>query len=131
LGEVVRAAGGLILRPGPEGHLEVALVHRPKYDDWTFPKGKLDPGETDEEAALREVEEETGMRCRLERPLPPVRYADSNGRPKVVRYWTMTPHDGAFSPTSEVDEMRWIPIGEADGLLTYEHDRELLREIGE
>jgi 8-oxo-dGTP pyrophosphatase MutT (NUDIX family) len=123
---VVRAAGGVVLRAGANGDPETALVHRPKYDDWTFPKGKLVPGETDEEAAIREVEEETGFRVSLDRELPTVRYRDSTGRPKVVRYWTMTVLRGEFQPNREVDELRWVPLPEAAALLTYDHDRALL-----
>jgi 8-oxo-dGTP pyrophosphatase MutT (NUDIX family) len=124
----VKASGGVVWRRGDRG-IEVALVHRPKYDDWSFPKGKLDPGESWEEAALREVEEELGLRCRLGHELPPTSYTDPKGRPKVVRYWLMEPLDGAFAPSGEVDEMRWVPGSEARSLLTYEHDRELLREL--
>jgi len=124
----VKASGGLVWRRGDRG-LEVALVHRPKYDDWTFPKGKLDPGEGWEEAALREVQEETGLRCRLGHELPSAAYTDPKGRAKVVRYWLMEPLDGSFSPSNEVDEMRWLPAGEARDVLTYEHDRALLREL--
>jgi 8-oxo-dGTP pyrophosphatase MutT (NUDIX family) len=124
----VKASGGVVWQRGPDG-LEVALVHRPKYDDWSFPKGKLDPGEGWEEAALREVEEEVGLRCRLGHELPPTAYTDPKGRAKVVRYWLMEPVDGAFAPSGEVDEMRWVSAAEAGRLLTYEHDRELLREL--
>jgi 8-oxo-dGTP pyrophosphatase MutT (NUDIX family) len=119
----------VILRPGTGGELDVALIHRPKYDDWSLPKGKLDEGETDEEAALREVEEETGMRCRLERELPGVRYKDRFGRDKVVRYWVMRAVAGEFRPTREVDELRWLPLDRAAALLTYDHDRELLAAL--
>jgi 8-oxo-dGTP pyrophosphatase MutT (NUDIX family) len=124
----VKASGGVVWRRGERG-VEVALVHRPRYDDWSFPKGKLDPGETWEEAALREVEEEIGMRCRLGHELPPTSYRDPKGRAKVVRYWMMEPLDGEFVPSKEVDEVRWLSTGDADRLLTYEHDRELLREV--
>jgi 8-oxo-dGTP diphosphatase len=120
----------VLLRRDEAGRLELALVHRPKYDDWTFPKGKLHPGETHEEAAAREVLEETGMHCVLERELPPVRYGDRYGRPKVVRYWVMRPIEGRFSPTNEVDELRWVRIDEAEAWLSYKHDRALLREVG-
>jgi 8-oxo-dGTP diphosphatase len=104
-------------------------VHRPKYDDWSFPKGKLHDGETDEEAALREVEEETGLRCRLDSELPRVRYRDASGRDKVVRYWRMQPLEGRFRPGSEVDEFRWVALDEAERVLSYEHDRELIRSL--
>jgi 8-oxo-dGTP diphosphatase len=124
----VKASGGVVRRRGPRGP-EVALVHRPKYDDWSFPKGKLVPGERWEDAALREVEEEIGVRCRIERELPPTSYRDPKGRAKVVRYWLMEPLDGAFSPSREVDRMRWLPADEAGALLSYDHDRELLAAL--
>jgi 8-oxo-dGTP pyrophosphatase MutT (NUDIX family) len=105
------------------------VVHRPKYDDWSFPKGKLDPDESDEDAALREVEEETGFACRLDRELSSTRYRDRFGRPKVVRYWVMDPVEGEFRPTKEVDELRWLSPDEAAGLLSYDHDRQLLASL--
>jgi 8-oxo-dGTP pyrophosphatase MutT (NUDIX family) len=126
----VKASGGVVCRRGDDG-LQIALVHRPRYDDWSFPKGKLDKDESWEDAALREVEEEIGVRCRLGAELPSTSYKDPKGRDKVVRYWLMEPVDGAFEPTAEVDEMRWVSRAEADHLLSYEHDRELLREVGE
>ena len=119
----VRAAGGVVL--DPEGR--VALVHRPRYDDWTLPKGKLDRGESFEDAALREVEEETGLRCRLVRELPSSEYLDPKGRSKLVRYWLMeVEHDPGFVPNDEVDELRWVPLEEAPALLTYPRDAEIL-----
>jgi 8-oxo-dGTP pyrophosphatase MutT (NUDIX family) len=124
--EVVRAAGGLLFRRGPGGTVEVVLVHRPAYDDWTFPKGKLDDGETEADAAVREVEEETGLRARLGRELTRTSYLDSRGRPKTVRYWEMTPVGGVLRPANEIDEARWVPIDEAARMLTYARDRELL-----
>jgi 8-oxo-dGTP diphosphatase len=120
----VRAAGGIVTRDG-----EVLLVHRPKYDDWTFPKGKLDAGESDEQAAIREVEEETGLRCSLGRELPSTSYTDSRGRPKIVRYWQMQAEDGAFEPTDEVDEIAWLGPEEAAERLTYAHDRKVLEAL--
>jgi 8-oxo-dGTP diphosphatase len=115
----VQAAGGVVVRNG-----QVAVVHRPRYDDWSLPKGKLDPGESFEDAALREVEEETGLRCRLVRELPEVRY-EVRGRPKLVRYWAMEVVDETpFEPNDEVDEVRWLEPDEALGLLSYDRDRE-------
>jgi 8-oxo-dGTP diphosphatase len=122
----VEAAGGVVL--GSRGR--VALVHRPKYDDWSLPKGKLDPGESFEQAALREVEEETGLRARLVRELPSVQYRDNKDRPKVVRYWLMeVEHDPGFAPNDEVDELRWVPPDEALRLLTYDRDRDVLGAV--
>jgi 8-oxo-dGTP pyrophosphatase MutT (NUDIX family) len=125
----VRAAGGVVLRKEPSG-VVLIVVHRPRYDDWSLPKGKLLPGESHRDAALREVEEETGLGCELGEELPEVSYVDSLGRPKVVRYWTMRPvAEGAFRPTPEVDEVRWVSLHEASDLLTYPHDRELVRHV--
>jgi 8-oxo-dGTP diphosphatase len=124
----VKASGGVVWRRRAGG-IEVALVHRPRYDDWSFPKGKLDRGESWEDAALREVEEEIGLRCRLGHELPPTSYRDNKGRAKVVRYWMMEPLDGEFAPSHEVDEVRWLAPADADRLLSYEHDRALLREV--
>ena len=115
----VQAAGGVVLRDG-----RVAVVHRPRYDDWSLPKGKLDPGESFEDAALREVEEETGLRCHLVRELPAVEY-EVRGRPKLVRYWLMEVEaETAFVPNDEVDELRWLEPPEALALLSYDRDRE-------
>jgi 8-oxo-dGTP diphosphatase len=124
---VVRAAGGVVFRRAGDESPEVLLVHRPKYDDWTIPKGKNAPGETDERAALREVEEETGLRCDLLYELPGSRYRDARGRQKVVRYWAMRPLAGEFTPHDEVDEARWLPLAEAEPTLSYERDRAVLR----
>jgi 8-oxo-dGTP diphosphatase len=123
---LVRAAGGVVWQPGPE--VLVLLVHRPKYDDWSLPKGKAERGETDEQTALREVEEETGLRCTLERELPSTSYVDSGGRPKVVRYWAMRPvGSGAQAHAqNEVDEVRWLTMPAASELLSYDRDRAVL-----
>ena len=133
-GKRVEAAGGVVVSDG-----RVLLVHRPRYGDWTLPKGKLDRGETFEQAALREVEEETGLRCRLGRELPSSEYRDNKDRPKLVRYWLMeidrrgapppfaTSQGGEFQPNDEVDEVRWLAPGEAAGALTYERDRDVLK----
>jgi 8-oxo-dGTP diphosphatase len=128
--ETIRAAGGVLLRTGSEGRTEVAIVHRPRYDDWSLPKGKLQDGEDELHAALREVEEETGLRCVSGRDLGTIEYADRQGRRKVVRYWSMAPVEGAFSRSAEVDELRWLPLDRAIDLLSYPHDRELLAHMG-
>ena len=120
----VDAAGGVVERDG-----RVLLVHRPRYDDWTFPKGKLDPGESFEDAALREVEEETGVRCILGRELPSTRY-EVNGRTKLVRYWMMAPEtELEFTPNDETDDLRWVTPDEARALLTYDRDRDVLAAL--
>ena len=128
MSDTVRAAGGLVVRHGADG-AEVLLVHRPAYDDWSFPKGKLEPDESEEDAAVREVEEETGLRCRLQRELATTRYRDARGRSKTVRYWLMTPVAGVLAAANEIDDARFVPIAEAPGLLTYERDRELLDHL--
>ena len=122
----VRAAGGVVRRHLADGGDEVVLVHRPAYDDWSFPKGKLEDGECDEDAALREVEEETGLRCRLERELTTTHYRDARGRSKTVRYWLMEPVSGQVAADNEVDDARFFPLEEARALLTYPRDVEVL-----
>ena len=126
---LVRAAGGVILRGGA-GALEVALVHRPAYDDWSFPKGKLEGEEDERAAAIREVEEETGLRCDLDEDLGVVTYIDGRGRPKVVRYWRMrVPDDAELAAAHEIDRAEWVPLDQAHDRLTYPHDRELLARV--
>jgi 8-oxo-dGTP diphosphatase len=125
---VIRAAGGLVVRDGAGG-LEVLVVHRPKYDDWSFPKGKAERGECDEDCALREVEEETGLVCALEEELPSTAYHDSSGRQKRVRYWRMRPVRGRVELLHEVDEARWVSPGEARRLLSYDRDRTLVDSL--
>ena len=120
----VKAAGGVVRRDG-----RIAVVHRPRYDDWSLPKGKLDPGESFEEAALREVREETGFECELGEELSSTSYNDRKGRSKIVRYWLMEPVGGEFAPNDEVDELRWLTPAEAVDLLTYPRDAELAQEI--
>jgi 8-oxo-dGTP diphosphatase len=121
---LVRAAGGIVQRDGT-----VLLVHRPKYDDWTFPKGKAEDGESDEDCALREVWEETGLHCLLGDEIASTEYTDSRGRPKRVRWWLMEPVEGAFEPTDEVDEIRWLNPSEAARFLSYARDVDLLRRL--
>lgn len=122
----VRAAGGVVWRDVRGRGIEVLLVHRPRYDDWTIPKGKADAGESDEEAAIREVEEETGLPCELGPELASSEYIDRNGRPKIVRFWSMKAVAGRFRPQDEVDVIEWMSVGDAHGRLTYERDRQVL-----
>ncbi len=135
-GSVIRAAGGVVWRqvatPNGDHPIEIVVIHRPRYDDWSMPKGKLAPGETDVEGAIREVFEETGYRVRLGRPLGRVRYLKTSGgvtRPKIVRYWAMQAESGSFSPTREVDELAWMTPGEAEKILTHDHDRDILQRF--
>ena len=125
MNDLVRAAGGLVVRESERG-AEVLVVHRPRYDDWSFPKGKLEPGESDEECAVREVEEETGLRCELGDELPSTSYADALGRAKQVRYWPMRVVAGELAFVHEVDDARWVTADEAAELLTYARDLALL-----
>jgi 8-oxo-dGTP diphosphatase len=125
----VRAAGGLVVRERGDA-AEVAVVHRPRYDDWSLPKGKLHAGEDWEAAALREVREETGLECVLEEELASTSYLDRKGRRKLVRFWRMRAVGGEFEPSDEVDEVRWLTPGDAAATLDYEHDRRLVRELG-
>lgn len=125
--DVIRAAGGVVRRRASDGGLEVVLVHRPAYDDWSFPKGKLEDGETESDAAVREVEEETRLRCSLGRDLGIVSYVDNRGRSKTVRYWEMGVDDGDGPVADhEVDDARWVHAEEARALLSYSHDRDVL-----
>jgi 8-oxo-dGTP diphosphatase len=134
-GAIIRAAGGVVWRRTPGGALvEVAVIHRPRYDDWSLPKGKLAPGEAEVEGAVREVLEETGFHVRVGRPLGETRYekvvADVS-RPKVVRWWAMEAAAGTFSPTLEVDRLRWVGLDEADRILTRETDRDVLHRFAQ
>ena len=123
--EVVQAAGGLVVRR-QDGELQIAVVHRPIHDDWSFPKGKLEEGETFEMAARREVHEETGMACRLVRFIGHTEYIDRKGRPKAVAYWVMAVEGGSFAVNEEVDELQWKGLDEAARCLSYSRDQELL-----
>jgi len=125
----VRAAGGVVMRFGKSGP-ECLVVHRPGYDDWSFPKGKVDSGEKHRAAALREVEEETGVTAVPLRKLSEDRYR-ARGVTKVVRWWLMRPEEDRSNgrrPDGEVDIVRWIPVSEARRILTYAHDTRLLDE---
>lgn len=116
----VHAAGGVIWRERPA--LEVVVVHRPRYEDWSFPKGKREPGETDQQCALREVAEEAGLVCDLGIELRPVHYRDRHGRAKQVRFWAMQMRAAAPSWDDEVDVVCWVSPVRAARLLSYERD---------
>jgi 8-oxo-dGTP diphosphatase len=122
---VIEAAGGMVWRWSDDGP-EVLLVHRPRYGDWTLPKGKLEPGELAADAARREVQEETGFDCRLGAEVASTEYEDRHGRAKRVRYWAMEVLGGRFAPNDEVDEIRWLTVPRAVRLLSYARDAELL-----
>jgi 8-oxo-dGTP pyrophosphatase MutT (NUDIX family) len=131
-GEVVRAAGGVVMRPASRGSVEVLLVHRPRYDDWTLPKGKAKAGESYEACALREVEEETSLVCDLHEELAVSEYRDANGRPKRVRYFAMTPRDDdEAAPQNEIDAVRWLSGPRAIETLTYARDRDIVARVVE
>jgi 8-oxo-dGTP diphosphatase len=123
--DVVQAAGGLVVRR-QGGLLQIVVVHRPVQHDWSFPKGKLEAGETLDMAALREVREETGMTCELLRFIGHTEYVDRKGRQKTVAYWIMAATGGSFSTNEEVDELRWLHLDEASRLLSYPRDQELV-----
>jgi 8-oxo-dGTP diphosphatase len=123
----VRAAGGVVCRTGGEGSFQVATIHRPDCGDWTLPKGKLYEGETPEQAALREVKEETGLRCQLLTSLGCIHYLDRRGRRKIACYWLMRPLAGRFQPSAEADDMRWLTPEGAEVLLTNERDKAIVR----
>jgi 8-oxo-dGTP diphosphatase len=126
---VVRAAGGIVVRASVIGGWEVAVIHRPLQRDWSLPKGKVEPGESAEECALREVQEETGWSCVLGRFVGEVEYVDRRGRPKVVGYWLMQPIEGEWHASDEVDALAWVPLAEAPSRLSYGHDRDLLTAV--
>ena len=129
---IIRAAGALLWRPGEQGP-EMAVIHRPRYDDWSFPKGKSLPGEHVLITAVREVAEETGVEIVLGRRLSTAHYYVSDGKPKQVDYWAARPAAqaaaAAFAPNDEVDRLAWLPLTAAGDRLTYPHDLEVLSEF--
>lgn len=131
---VVRAAGAVLWRPvddAPDGAVEIAVVHRPRYDDWSLPKGKVDPGEIEPVTAVREIAEETGFQAHLGRRLTSVSYPIEQGT-KKVRYWAARVDPsvpGEFNPNDEVDKLLWLPVRDALDLLGYAQDRKVLRRF--
>ncbi len=123
---MIRAAGCIVWN---RDRSQVVIVHRPNYDDWTFPKGKLDPGETEEIAAVREVHEETGYVVSLLPRSLDVSYLTAEGKPKRVRYFEASLESGEFTPNSEVDRIAWVDMPTARSMLTYEPDRNLATEL--
>jgi 8-oxo-dGTP diphosphatase len=120
----------VITRTGRAGHLEILLVHRPRYDDWTLPKGKAKEGESYEACALREVEEETSLVCDLHGELAVTEYEDAAGRPKQVRYFAMTPrNDSEAAPRNEIDAVRWLSGRQVLETLTYARDRDVVARL--
>ena len=126
----VLAAGAVLWRPEPDGthRPEVAVIHRPRYDDWSLPKGKVDPGETEAVTAVREIFEETGFHAQLGRRLMSVGYPVEQSVKKVV-YWAARAGEGDFTPNHEVDKMLWLPADDVMNTLTYAHDRKVLRRF--
>ena len=121
----VRAAGGVVVRRYDEGQASILVVHRPRYDDWSLPKGKHEADETDAACASREVREETGLLCEVGEELAEISYRDHKDRPKTVVYFLMEPHGGEFVPNEEVDEVRWVTLDQAQALLSYARDAEV------
>ncbi len=124
-GTVIRAAGAVLWRPSRRYGVRVALVHRPRYDDWSLPKGKAEPGEVPPVTAAREVEEETGFRAAIGRCLTTVSYK-ANGGPKTVQYFAARRLGGLFTPNKEVDRLEWLPAAKAAERMTYEFDQAVL-----
>jgi len=127
---VIESAGGVVWRASSRFDHEVLIVHRPHRQDWSLPKGRRRRGESALECALREVREETGLRCTAEEELPEVRYTDHRGRARRVRYWMMQVVRGEFRPNDEVDEIRWAPLDALGDLLTHDHELVVVSGLG-
>jgi len=123
--DLIRAAGGIVIRRTPTGRVEVACIYREARGDWTFPKGKLDPGETFEQAALREVLEETSLVCDIVRFVGTTNYTHRKGKPKIVAYYLMHTSEGEFVANDEVDELVWLALESVREHLTWDRDQEL------
>ena len=123
--DLIRAAGGIVVRALSGGRVDVACIYREARGDWTFPKGKLDGDETFEQAALREVFEETGMHCRVVRFAGTTNYTHRKGKPKIVAYYLMSVDAGEFAPNAEVDQLVWLPLERVRDHLTWDRDQEL------
>ena len=127
--DIIRAAGGIIRRFVPGGRVEFACIYREARGDWTFPKGKIDEGETFEQGALREVLEETGMSCQVIRFAGTTNYTHCKGKPKIVAYYLMEANEVEFVPNEEVDELVWVPLESVRANLTWSRDRELFDQV--
>jgi len=127
--DLIRAAGGIVFRSTSTGRVEVACIYREARGDWTFPKGKLDKKESFEEAALREVWEETGMKCSIISFAGTTNYTHRKGKAKIVAYYLMTPHEGEFEANDEVDELVWLPVDQVRSHLTWDRDKELFDRV--
>ena len=123
--DLIRAAGGVVTRFVAGSRVEVACIYREARGDWTFPKGKLDFGESFEQAAIREVHEETGMHCSVVRFAGTTNYTHRKGRPKIVAYYLMSVDEGEFAPNDEVDDLVWLPLEQVRSHLTWDRDQEL------
>lgn len=126
---MIESAGGVVWRNDAAAHVEVLVVHRPRRDDWSLPKGKVRNGESALECALREVREETGFRCVSGDELVESLGLDRKGRPKRTRYWTMQQRSGVFRPNAEVDEVRWVALDDVAAVLTSAQEREVVEQL--
>ena len=123
--DLILAAGGIVMRASSSGRAEVACIYRGSRGDWTFPMGMLDPGETFEQGALREVFEEIGHKCRVVQFVGLTNYTHRKGKPKIVAYYLMSVDEGEFEPNEEVDQLAWVPLELVRARLTWDRDQEL------